>query len=845
MVGFGNPNAVLFSYGGITPGPTIRMKGDEILFAKLRNMLGEDQGKTPVGHSPDPNELTPELDKKVEKAKAAGGSVYDVIPADLREDFCLGEHTNGVHSAHVTNLHTHGLHVRPGRNPDGTHSDNVILRILSQADLKRREKLAKTPACEFLRDPEQTDFLRGDEQAGEGNYEFHLGDVMGNPNQPHPPGTHWYHPHSHGATHNQVASGMAGYLIIEGDVDAAINKEMTGSETIDPEFKTGPYDYRERLVFMQLVLVGPKDPDSDNPLLSSPPTPTVNGNSQPKTITMSPGAVERWRVLNGSVDGRGFKRFMVLKGQYVYQPDNDPENPACKPKEGQEGTKRLFKVVPDPADPTKGRLERVSRHQIDEAKQHLYQLSMDGVTLVSVENGRARYTIKDLARQNTTTQNPLANPAKLADNPNKDALLKYQNVFKNGRSIRDCWVRPNEVYLGPANRADLFFKAPSIPKNSEGEIYTIFAQAVVVHADNYQQNLQKDVQQNNECLAGGPEDIVLAYIVVKGDPVKGGSFDVMSLRDVLPPAPPYLRPIADRELQVTREESRLRNVKRSQFRTRTVTYSGWGAQDFPLIKVPDSFVRDNPDLKDLIYAPTGPDKVNVLLPAAIRTMAIDGRKFDPTDPKRPRMLLDTAEEWALYNSSTMLWGDTDKSKQPSYQFKGHYVSLPISRAKGQADFEKNEQFQIVTKGVDHPFHIHQNPFWVTRIEIPDENGELHNILDEPRWQDVIWIPRHRGRVVFRSRFPDFVGTYVNHCHLLLHEDNGMMTVVEVTPFEDQTNFVAKNKVASPKATARQVSNIYPRPSPEEAYTQSIAFDDPNASTGQQYPGFPVEPPGGY
>ena len=74
---------------------------------------------------------------------------------------------------------------------------------------------------------------------------------------------------------------------------------------------------------------------------------------------------------------------------------------------------------------------------------------MDGVTLVSVENGRARYTIKDLARQNAKTQNPLANPAKLADNPNKDALLKYQNVFKSGRSIRDTWVRPNEVYLGP------------------------------------------------------------------------------------------------------------------------------------------------------------------------------------------------------------------------------------------------------------------------------------------------------------------------------------------------------------------------------------------------------------
>ena len=34
---------------------------------------------------------------------------------------------------------------------------------------------------------------------------------------------------------------------------------------------------------------------------------------------MQPGAVERWRVLNGSVDGRGFKRVMVLNGQFVFK----------------------------------------------------------------------------------------------------------------------------------------------------------------------------------------------------------------------------------------------------------------------------------------------------------------------------------------------------------------------------------------------------------------------------------------------------------------------------------------------------------------------------------------------
>lgn len=37
-VGLGNPGGILFSYGGDTPGPTIRMKGDETLFIKLRNL---------------------------------------------------------------------------------------------------------------------------------------------------------------------------------------------------------------------------------------------------------------------------------------------------------------------------------------------------------------------------------------------------------------------------------------------------------------------------------------------------------------------------------------------------------------------------------------------------------------------------------------------------------------------------------------------------------------------------------------------------------------------------------------------------------------------------------------
>jgi FtsP/CotA-like multicopper oxidase with cupredoxin domain len=38
-----------------------------------------------------------------------------------------------------------------------------------------------------------------------------------------------------------------------------------------------------------------------------------------------------------------------------------------------------------------------------------------------------------------------------------------------------------------------------------------------------------------------------------------------------------------------------------------------------------------------------------------------------------------------------------------------------------------------------------------------------------------------GYFKMRSRFVDFPGLYVMHCHILAHEDRGMMTIVEVVP----------------------------------------------------------------
>ena len=71
---------------------------------------------------------------------------------------------------------------------------------------------------------------------------------------------------------------------------------------------------------------------------------------------------------------------------------------------------------------------------------------------------------------------------------------------------------------------------------------------------------------------------------------------------------------------------------------------------------------------------------------------------------------------------------------------------------------------------DHIFHIHTNPFQMVAV-----NGEK---LAERDWRDTVVVPR-KGSVTFRSRFLDFTGRFVLHCHMMNHEELGMMQVVEV------------------------------------------------------------------
>lgn len=125
--------------------------------------------------------------------------------------------------------------------------------------------------------------------------------------------------------------------------------------------------------------------------------------------------------------------------------------------------------------------------------------------------------------------------------------------------------------------------------------------------------------------------------------------------------------------------------------------------------------------------------------------------------------------------------------------------------------DKAEEWTIYNNSlkVSHPFHIHQNPFQLleeSRVyEVKDANG---NLIDRtrkqwqyryPLWRDTLALPlsfdatdpttnalafkpnseptsaeQPWGVAKIRYVAKEFTGPFVNHCHILGHEDRGMM-----------------------------------------------------------------------
>lgn len=89
--------------------------------------------------------------------------------------------------------------------------------------------------------------------------------------------------------------------------------------------------------------------------------------------------------------------------------------------------------------------------------------------------------------------------------------------------------------------------------------------------------------------------------------------------------------------------------------------------------------------------------------------------------------------------------------------------------------------------IAHPFHIHDVQFYIS-----DVNGVIVPTSEQVKKDVVLVMPNET--VSFITKFEDFADTipYMYHCHLLHHEDDGMMGSFVVLPSTSDINTLNKN-----------------------------------------------------
>ena len=183
----------------------------------------------------------------------------------------------------TTNLHAHGSHVRPDFAAGGGCAEHDGLRCR---------------ACNGDGSGAQTCFHSDDvlTRVAPGEGVQHRWDI--DEDGTHHAGLQWYHPHIHGSTAIQVASGATGAWIVRGALDEIPGiknaKERVMLLTTPPigytPLKDGETCDENHITFNTFSVLGETSEKQTN---------LVNGLRRPR-IVMPPGQIERWRILHGA-----------------------------------------------------------------------------------------------------------------------------------------------------------------------------------------------------------------------------------------------------------------------------------------------------------------------------------------------------------------------------------------------------------------------------------------------------------------------------------------------------------------------------------------------------------------
>jgi FtsP/CotA-like multicopper oxidase with cupredoxin domain len=152
-------------------------------------------------------------------------------------------------------------------------------------------------------------------------------------------------------------------------------------------------------------------------------------------------------------------------------------------------------------------------------------------------------------------------------------------------------------------------------------------------------------------------------------------------------------------------------------------------------------------------------------PVRVRKLFFSEQQESPNDPNSPTRFFLTMD------------GETPKPFDP----QSDVPDIVVRQGDVEDWIIENRSMEL------HDFHIHQLHF-----QLLDWSGLAVN---EPFLRDTVNVPYYNGRMLkypsvrlrMDFRNPDLVGTFVYHCHVLEHEDGGMMGRIRVVPANTATS----------------------------------------------------------
>jgi FtsP/CotA-like multicopper oxidase with cupredoxin domain len=162
--------------------------------------------------------------------------------------------------------------------------------------------------------------------------------------------------------------------------------------------------------------------------------------------------------------------------------------------------------------------------------------------------------------------------------------------------------------------------------------------------------------------------------------------------------------------------------------------------------------------------------VGNVAPVRVRKLFFSEQQENPNDPNSPTKFFLTND------------GETPKPFDPNAE------DADIVARQGDV-----EDWIIENRSMElHDFHIHQLHF-----QLRDWSGIAVN---EPFLRDTVNVPYYKSRMLaypsvrlrMDFRDPNIVGTFVYHCHVLEHEDGGMMGKIKVVPRSTATSTTPTN-----------------------------------------------------